>query len=271
MGRPLGAALAEDGWTVRGSTTTPEKVDALRRDGVEPFVLRLDPDLHVDDGDASRFFASDVLFLNVPPPRGVDDRRAHHLRQIDAVRSAAASGGVGWIVFASSTGVYPDVDRVVAEDDLPPGAPDALPGERRRATGEILLAAEARLKDDPAFDTTVLRFGGLYGGDRHPARYLAGRTGVSRPEAPVNLIHRDDCVGIVRAVLAQDARGAVFNAVSRAHPTRRALYVRAAEAMGLTPPTFDDDPSGGKTVSSDAVVSRLGYTFHHPDPMDSVS
>lgn len=271
MGRPLAAALASDGWTVRGSTTSPEKVDTLRSDGVEPYVLRLNPNVDVDvgasAGDATRFFDSDVLFLNVPPPRGVDDRRAYHLRQIDAVCDAAA-GRVGWIVFASSTGVYPDVDRVVTEDDLPPGRPDAMEGDRRRATGAILVEAEARLMDAAAFDATVVRFGGLYGGDRHPGRYLAGRTGVSRPEAPVNLVHRDDCVGLVRSILAHDARNAVFNAVSDGHPTRRDLYTHAAAALGLEPPTFDaDDGQGGKEVSNRRLTERLGYTFMHPDPM----
>lgn len=265
LGRPLARHLVGRGVSVRGSTTTPEKVKMLRQDGIEPYRLVLDPD--VSGEDVASFFASPVLVLNVPPPRGVDDVLERHRRQIDAVRSAAEEGDVEWILFASSTGVYPNVERRVTEADQPPGQPDALPG-RRRSSGRAVLAAEAQLMNDSAVAATVVRFGGLYGEDRHPGRFLAGRTNVSRPEAPVNLIHREDCVGVLRTLLKQDVRDEVFNACADAHPTRRAVYTRAAERLGLEPPTFDDaDPTTGKIVDNQKVKARCGYRFRHPDPL----
>jgi nucleoside-diphosphate-sugar epimerase len=250
---------------VRGSTTTPDKLDALRRDGIEPVLLRLAPGLDGDDPGA--LFEASVLVLNVPPPRDADDVRATHRRQVEAVRDAAVDGGVEWVLFASSTGVYPHVERTVTEADLPPGRPDALPGPRR-ATAAALLDAEALLTETSAFDTTVVRLGGLYGGDRHPGRFLAGRTGVGRPEAPVNLLHRDDAVGVFLALMEQEVRGEVVNACADAHPTRRAFYTQAAEALGLTPPTFDaDDTTTGKRVSNEKLKERCGYQFRHPDPL----
>jgi len=265
LGRPLAQRLVDRDVHVRGSTTTAEKVEALREDGIDPYRLTLDPDL---SGDAAAdFFTSPILVLNVPPPRGAEDVREQHRRQIDAVRAAAADGGVEWILFASSTGVYPNVERTVTEADQPPGQPDALPGSRR-STGRAVLAAEARLMDDPAFATTVVRFGGLYGDDRHPGRFLAGRTNVGRPEAPVNLIHRDDCVGLLLTLLEQDVRDDVFNACADAHPPRRAVYTRAAEVLGLDPPTFDEsDATTGKVVDNQKVKARTGYQFLHPDPL----
>jgi len=265
LGRPLAQALVGRDVYVRGSTTTPEKVDALRRDGIEPYRLVLDPGL--PDGDLADFFASPILVLNVPPPRGRDDVRAWHLCQIDAVREAATDGRVEWILFASSTGVYPNVERTVVEADQPPGDPEALPG-RRRSSSRALLDAEARLVEDARFDTTVVRLGGLYGEDRHPGRFLAGRTNVGRPEAPVNLIHREDAVGLFLRLIQQDVRGEVLNACADAHPARRAVYTRAAEVLGLEPPTFDtSDTTTGKTVSNQKVRSRTGYQFDHPDPL----
>jgi len=265
LGRPLAQHLVAQDVHVRGSTTTPEKVDALRADGIEPFLLSLAP--HLSGENAASMFASPILVLNVPPSRGADDVEAHHRRQIDAVREAAAEGAVEWILFASSTGVYPNVERTVTEADQPPGQPDALPGARR-STGKAVLAAEKQLLDDPAFATTIVRFGGLYGGDRHPGRFLAGRSNVSRPEAPVNLIHRDDCVALVTTLLEQDVRNEVFNACADAHPTRRAIYTRAAEVLGLDPPTFDaSDDTTGKVVDNQKVKARCGYQFRHPDPL----
>ena len=268
MGRPLGRHLAAQDASVHGSTTTPEKLDALREDGITPFRLELMPELSGDDPGG--FFDADVLFLNVPPPvREVpsDTLREYHLRQIDSVVEHVRQSPISWIVFASSTGVYPKTAGTVTEADQPPGRPDALTGPRR-STGTVLLEAEKRLLDLGDVDTTILRFAGLYGGDRHPGRFLAGRSNVRRPEAPVNLIHRDDCVGVVTAVLEHNLRGEVLNVCADAHPTRRELYTKAAASLGLEPPTFEENGSeAGKIVSNDALGRLLDYTLQHPDPL----
>jgi nucleoside-diphosphate-sugar epimerase len=250
---------------VRGSTTTADKVDALRQDGIESTLLTLDPGLSEDDPDA--LFQSPILVLTVPPPRGADDVRTRYRRQVDAVRDAAVEGTVDWVIFTSSTGVYPNVEQTVTEADCPPGQPDALPGPRR-ATGAAVLEVERLLKETPDFDTTIVRLGGLYGADRNPGRFLAGRTDVGRPQAPVNLLHRDDAVGVCATLLDQDVRGEVFNACADEHPTRKAFYTRAAAALGLEPPTFDEtDTPTGKRVSNAEIKTRCDYQFQHPDPL----
>lgn len=252
--------------SVCGSTTTPEKLDHLREDGIDPVLLTLDPDLSGSDPGA--LFASEVLVLNVPPSRGADDVKKRHRRQIEAVRDAAVDGAVEWVVFASSTGVYPSVEQTVTEDDVPPGEPNALPGSRR-STGEALVAVEGLLVNEtPELDVTIVRLGGLYGGDRNPGRFLAGRTDVSKPGSPVNLIHRDDAVGVFSAIIEQDVRGEVFNACADEHPERHVFYPKAAEATGLEPPTFDmSDDTTGKRVNNRRLKETLGYQFRHPDPL----
>lgn len=265
LGRPLGQRLLERGVVVRGSTTTPSKVDALRAEGIDAVLLTLDPDL--SDRDPRPLFESPVLILNVPPPRGAENLREYHRRQIAAVRDAAADGAVEWILFASSTGVYPNVEVQVTEADCPPGTPDALPGSRRES-GRALLDAEAILMDAPEFDTTIVRLGGLYGEDRNPGRFLAGRSNVGRPDAPVNLIHRDDAIGVFLTLLDQNVRGDVFNACADEHPSRETFYTRAAEATGLEPPTFDEtDTTLGKLVSNRKIKTHCDYQFQHPDPL----
>lgn len=262
LGRPLGAELVRQGFRVKGSTTTPDKLDDLRADGIEPYLIRLDPELTGEN--AVDFFDADLLFLNVPPPRKRDDLRTHHLRQIDAVIDAVSNAPIAWLIFASSTGVYPKTGRVMTEADAPTD-PDAAEGPMR-ATGTVLIEAEQRLLAADGFDTTVLRFAGLYGGDRHPARFMAGRKHAKGGDAPVNLIHRDDCIGIVQAVIEQDARNEVFNACADAHPTRREFYSEAARQIGLEPPTFADGDGGtNKIVSNEKLKRTLGYTFRRSD------
>ncbi|PSQ90235.1 MAG: NAD(P)-dependent oxidoreductase [Bacteroidetes bacterium QS_8_64_10] len=260
LGRPLGRRLLNDGYVVRGSTTTPDKRPRLRDDGLQPHLITLEPELHASD-DADEFFDADWLFLNVPPPRGRNDVVAYHRTQIEAVARAARNAPVESVLFASSTGVYPNTNGEVTEDDA---------GDPARPTGEALLAAEALLQNESGFDATVLRFSGLYGPDRSPARFLAGREDVDGPDAPVNLVHRDDCIGVVRRVLERNARGEVFNVCADKHPTRRAFYTQAARSLDLEPPSFSDTPKPYKVVSNQRLRERLGYRFQHPDPLADV-
>lgn len=261
LGLPLGRHLARAGWAVLGSTTQPEGVPALKAAGIQPFVLRLDPREGVvgESADPRAFFDTEVLFLNIPPGRRQPDVEERFPRQVAAAADATEEAGTPWLVFASSTSVYPSLNRTVREADA--GGPGLS------ASGRALVAAEGDLNGRAALATTVLRFGGLYGYDRQPGRFLAGRSGVSGPEAPVNLIHRDDCVGIVEAVLSGQARGETFNAVADEHPTRRALYVAKAREGGFEPPSFSDEPADWKRVSNEHLKRTLGYRFIHPDPL----
>ncbi len=259
MGLPIGRRLVERGLDVKGSTTRTEKLTEIEAAGIEPYLLRLTPTPEEDPRD---LLDADVLFVNVPPPRDVEDRAAYHMEQMKALRDATTAE---WVLFASSTGVYPNAPQDVTEDDLPPGGPPRIEGERR-GSGEILQEVEGMWADaDP--DATILRFGGLYGPDRHPGRFLAGRTGLARPNAPVNLIHLDDCIGLVEAVLDAHARNEVFNAVAPEHPTRKETYTAAAASLGLEHPEFDaSDERTGKAIMSKKSQDVLGYTYRHPDP-----
>ena len=118
LGLPLGRRLVERGHQVRGSTTSPEKLDALRDAGIEAHHVAFEPELR---GDPGALFDSEVLFLNIPPPR-VDDVVEVHRRQAHHVVERVQEGGVGFVILASTTGVYPTVNREVTEDDA--GAPD---------------------------------------------------------------------------------------------------------------------------------------------------
>jgi len=262
LGLPLGRRLVDRGLAVKGSTTTEDKLQTLRDSGIEPHLLRLTPD---PSEDPSTLLDADVLFVNVPLPRGVDDRAAYHMRQMKALRDATQAE---WVIVASSTGVYPNASKVVVEADVPPGGPATVRGDRR-PTGDMLQAVEGMWMA-AEHDVTILRFGGLYGPDRHPGRFLAGRTGLSRPQAPVNLIHLEDCIGVVEAVLDHNARNDVFNAVAPQHPSRSEAYTHAARALGLEPPAFDPtDTRTGKQISSEKSQTVLGYTYlQTPDGTD---
>lgn len=262
LGLPLAQQLVAQGWTVRGSTTTPGKLETLAEAGIDSYLLTLDPEPRGDR--MGPFFDADVLFVNVPPPRGADDLTQFVRAQTEAVLDAARQGGVEWILYVSSTSAYANLNRVVTEEDAYEGTPS-------RTSGAALREAERLLFEADGVDATVLRLAGLYGPNRAPGRFLAGRTGVSGPGAPVNMVHLDDGIGVTTAVLRQDARGTLFNVCADEHPTRRDFYTQAATSQGLEPPTFSDGTADYKVVSNRAVCDQLGYTFQHPDPLQDVT
>jgi nucleoside-diphosphate-sugar epimerase len=133
-----------------------------------------------------------------------------------------------------------------------------------------ILRAEALFAGQPQNQTsapnTIVRLGGLFGPQRPPGRFLAGRHDVAQGNAPINMIHLADCVGILTAIIRKQVWGYTFNACATSHPLRRDFYPKAARKLGLQPPTFGpDDSPGGKTIDSSLVRETLGYTFQYDD------
>ncbi|NGP75403.1 NAD(P)H-binding protein [Balneolaceae bacterium YR4-1] len=259
LGEPLAESLSKKDHTVKGSTTTESKIPKLEKKGIEAYLMTLEPDLNCENCES--FWNADVLVLNIPPGRGRDNIIEYHGAQIQSVIEHLKSSDINRVVFVSSTSVYPKLPGVVEESD-------AIAGEAGRESGNALLRAESLLMDADEFNTTVLRFGGLYGYDRHPAKYMAGKTNLNRGKAPVNLIHRDDCIRIIEQIIEEEITGEIFNAVSDGHPPRKMYYSSAAEALDLVPPTFSEDTDKEyKVVSNRKLKDKLNYRFKYPNPM----
>lgn len=260
LGLPLAESLRDSGHALKGSTTTEEKIQLLKGKNVQPFLLTLNPTLQCSDCDD--FWQSDVLVLNIPPGRKRDNVEEYHPKQIKAVIEKVKDSPISFVVFVSSTSVYPKQAGIVNEED-------AVGGKATRPSGNALLKAEQLFTNIDDFKTTIIRFGGLYGYDRHPANYLAGKKNLDRGNAPVNLIHCDDCVAILKNIIEQNVTGETYNAVTDGHPPRKMYYKAAAEVLGLKKPTFKDDPrTTYKVVSNRKLKQELGYSFKYPNPMD---
>lgn len=259
LGLPLARALVKAGYPVNGSTTTPGQLLKLRDAGITPFLLRLSPKLSPIDADTLRVLLqeAEVLVLNVPPSRGAGSAEAYPAL-LELVVTAARTAGVRHILHVSSTGVYPDEPRIMHETDAQASADAAAP----------LLRAEA-LFSAPAH--TVVRLGGLLGPGRAAGRFLAGRHDLPQGDAPVNLIHLDDCVGLLRHIITEEAWGHTFNACAAQHPTRREFYPVAASRLGLEPPTFLPESNSGKLIDSTLVRDVTGYTFQHDDVLAALA
>lgn len=258
LGLALGRFLVEKGYKVKGSTTRQEKLTKLQAAGIKAFQIQVGETLigdHIDD-----FFQSDVVILNIPPGRRRPDVETAHPQQIQLVIETAIRNGVIKLLFISSTGIYGNTGQLITEEDAP---------EPTTASGRALKKAESYLKNRLGLQCTILRLSGLVGGDRKAGRFLAGRKNVPNGNAPVNLIHRDDCIQVIYRIIQQEKWGELYNLSADEHPTKAIFYQTQAQKQGFEPPVFrEEDEPEFKIVSNEKVKAELGYELIYPDPMD---
>ncbi len=129
-------------------------------------------------------------------------------------------------------------------------------------SGKQLHAVEQLLQKNKNFKTSILRCGGLVDEQRHPGQFLSGKTNLTNPEAPINLVHKTDVIGIITAIIKQDLWGQTFHAVYPKHPTKAAYYMAYCKANKLPLPSFiHDQNSKGKHVKSTETRKALNYSF----------
>lgn len=258
LGLPLAVHLISQGYQVKGSTTSPDKLLVLSEQRISPYLIRLSPEINADY--QPEFFNSHTLMLNIPPSRRQPDVEQFYPAQIQEVLKIAENSALRNIVFVSSTSVYPSLNREVKEEDA---------GGELRASGRALLKAEQMLLEQQRFQVSILRFCGLYDKERNPGKFLAGKKLDSSGKDVVNLIHLDDCIGIISALLKKPAWGEIFNACSDIHAEKESFYALATQKLGLEPPQFSDsaEPSY-KSVDSTKLKQHLDYHFLHPDPQE---
>jgi nucleoside-diphosphate-sugar epimerase len=258
LGFPLAEALHKQGFQIKASTTHPEKVFEFRNRGFVPYLIECCP--QVAGEGCEDFFQSPCLVITLPYKRSFADP-AFYFDQIRSVvdRIHAAASNV-FVIFISSTAVYPQDLKDAREDAV-------FVPENRRA--EILLIIENFLLKEMPGKATILRLAGLYGGDRRIGKFLSGQSMLPDAEQPVNLVHRDDGIAVICRVILLNARGEIFNVCGDGHPSRRVLYTTAARQMGLPPPVFQENISGKryKVVSNQKLKDRLGVIFRYPDPL----
>ncbi|MFD1469178.1 NAD(P)-binding domain-containing protein [Hymenobacter caeli] len=256
LGTALARHLLAAGHPVLGTTTTPAQVEALTELGVRPHLLQLGTDFGppADGVLLNLLKAASVLVLNVPPRATAAGTYPTLLRP---VHRAVAAAGIGHVLFVSSTSVYPDEPRAMREAD-------AL--SNRDAASDVLRAEGHFVPRYGQWQSTVVRLGGLIGPGRAPGRFLAGRQALAQGNAPVNLLHLTDAVGVLGAIIRHGAWGHTFNVAAAEHPLRRDFYPAAARYLGLEPPTFRPETGPtGKSIDSSLLRRTVPYEFRHDD------
>lgn len=262
LGLPLAKKLILEGFFVTGSTTTLAKIPILEKAGISSFIISVSE--NTMEGALDLFLKdSEVLIVDFPPKL----RGAHSENYVSKIRNLIPfieNAAVKKVLFVSSTSVYSDDASLSAFDENNTPKPNS-------ESGKQLLEVETLLRKNGAFETTIVRFGGLFGEDRHPIQFLAGRKNLENPDGPINLIHQKDCIGILEAIIQKTLsetttdnweRTEIFNAVAPFHPSRKEYYTQKAMELHLALPEFEESqPSIGKIIKSSKIEALLNYKF----------
>ncbi len=252
LGQPLAYRLTALGYAVKGSVTSIEKATLLQQNGFEAYSVQISE--RGIEGEINALLKNSECLIIMIPPGLRKNTGADYVLKMAHLLEAIKKSDVSKIILVSSTSVYDDSQGKVIEKDEP--KPQTIAGKQLRQVEELFI-------NSTEIKTTIVRFGGLLGGSRNPAKYLAGRKDLADGNAPVNLIHRDDCINILVEIIKQEAFGKVFNAVNPNHPKKSDYYIQKAKELGLEPPTFANPDTGEvfKKVDSENLKTILNYSF----------
>jgi nucleoside-diphosphate-sugar epimerase len=259
LGFPLAKAMIIKGFLVNGSTTSTEKISILKESGINPFLININrneenpPFGKSKSGQVEAFLnESTILIIDIPPKlRG--ENAESFVDKIAFLIPFIEKSTIEKVLFISSTSVYGESNSLITEETKP---------DADTESGKQLIIAETLLQNNTNFKSTVLRFGGLIGEDRNPIKFLAGKENVENPDAPINFIHQDDCIGIILKIIASDSWNETFNGVAPFHPSREEYYTQKAIEKNLTPPKFNHEKESFKKVISSAKIEMvLDYCF----------
>lgn len=252
LGNPLAQHLRLLGYAVKGSVTSQIKATTLQQNGIDAYAVNITE--NGIEGAIQGFLKNVATLLVMIPPGLRRNTGADYVLKMSHFLSEILKSEVHNVVFISSTSVYSDTQGKVTEKDIPKPTTEA---------GRQLFQVEQLFYNAAGIDTSIVRFGGLIGGSRQPVRYLAGRTELRGGNTAVNLIHRNDCIGIISNIIKQEAYGHIFNGVHPSHPLKKNYYMQQAETLGLAAPRFteEDKDDSNKQVDSIHLGSILAYSF----------
>ncbi|TDE12443.1 NAD-dependent dehydratase [Dyadobacter psychrotolerans] len=245
---------------IKGSTTSAAKLETFQKEGIQGVEFSLNPEFSAGEEIITSFFDSDFLVISIPPRLGKHEP-GFHPEQIAAVVKAVQKSPVQEIIFISSTGIYPDLNRVVTEQDVTTPDESAAPD---MVSAENLLF---ELREN--MTVSVLRFGGLIGYERIPGKYVKGLKNMTTGSLPVNYIHPDDAVEIIITIMQKGVLNETFNIVAPSHPTRREVYESTCAEFNWEAPTFSEPEikPDFKIISADKFSTFYKYSFRFPDPL----
>lgn len=243
---------------VIGSTTTVQKSIELTESGIEAIQFQLMP--FPQGKGFQQLFNAEILIINIPPKSRTTSGE-FYLEQIRFLKSMVDQSAIKKVVFVSSTGVYPKVNRdgTYSETEV---------FSSKESGSEVILQSELMFSKDRNYDLTIIRFGGLLGDNRIPGRYVAGKEDVAGHNR-VNYIYRMDAARMIAWIIDNSLWNQTYNGVAPIHSLRKDVFEKNALDLGLKPPKsyLPETDDENRIISGEKILST-GFEFQFPDPLD---
>lgn len=241
LGLPLAIELSLKEYLIKGSTTSNDKLKALKSNDIQPFIINLSNREPIYD----QFLNSEILIIAIP---------SKNINDFQYLISKIETSIIKKVLFISSTSVYPNNNSTITEESPTKKVP--------------LTEIENLFNTNKKFKTTILRFGGLIGYNRKPGNFFKNGKVIDHPEGFVNLIHRDDCIQIIESIIEKEIWNETLNACTDTHPKRREFYTKEFKKEGRNSPLFNQTSTNDyKIVENNKLKKLLNYNFKHSDLM----
>ena len=268
VGLPLGKELARQGHTVFGLRRSALAEAELQAAGITP--------LHADitQPDSLKKLPRDfdwVVNCTASGGGAVDDYRKVYLEGNRHLVAWLADSPTEKFVYTSSTSVYAQNDGAEVREDSPT-EPDGPTARVLVETEKLLLSSVSTHR----FPAVILRVAGIYGPGRGHGfkQFLRGEARLEGDGSRwLNMIHRDDLIGVSIAALERGKPGEIYNAADNASPRQLEFFSWLAAALNRPlPPNIAADADlwrkrgvTNKRVSNAKLRTELKYEFQFPD------
>ncbi|WED20747.1 NAD(P)H-binding protein [Vibrio sp. JC009] len=264
VGKPLAHSLIRQGYNVTVSTRSRSSLDKAISSGLAGFICDLSHHCAIDELTTQLRKNRVHVVIGAFPPGFRKGLGGEYATYWSKLVTAAKQAKVTKIIMISSTTVYPSRNATLSETDASLTLAQGNPEFTENAV--TMLKAEQKVIDS-GLEYVIVRFSGLFGPDRHPARFVNKLKQISS-SAPANMLHLDDAIG-VNCFAIKELSDQIINATSP-DTVSKAEFYRAAvgtyhEALSLPP--LADIPD--KRISAEKIRS-LGYVFRYPNATDGL-
>lgn len=266
-GIPLGTELVRAGHEVWGLRRTLDSSPALTAAGIQ----QLQGDVSCPEKLPKFDRGFDWVVNAVSSSKGgVEEYQAVYLRGLDHLISWLGPFPPQKFIQVSSTSVYGQNDSSLIKE--------TSTTEPESDTSRILVQTERALLDAfqrRNFPAIIVRAAGIYGPGRGHLflQYLRNEARMrGKGEHFLNMIHRDDLVGVIMLALKNGRLGEIYNAVDDEPVTELHFFRWLSETLGKWMPPFEsavDGPARKRGSTNKRVLNRklkmeLGYQFKYP-------
>ncbi|GMV91927.1 MAG: hypothetical protein AMXMBFR82_17050 [Candidatus Hydrogenedentota bacterium] len=257
VGSALAARLVADNHEVWGLRRNPDRLP----EGVRPIAA------DITDPDTLRDLPPDLDCVFYTAAAGGYEEARYQAAYVQGPRNLldalSAQDSIKRVFFTSSTGVYAQQDGEWVDE--------TSPSEATHFSGKAMLDGERMFREGP-FPATSVRLGGIYGPGRAQTLDRIRDRVITCPAEPsyLNLVHRDDCAGILHHLMQLDNPEERYLGVDCEPAERGEMYRWLANMLGVPePPTDDAEPEGrsarGNKRCSNARILASGYAFAYPN------